>query len=177
MKITVIRHARVDFDFPRTSKPDEQIEASRAYNDSPIDYSGMKRIENDDVVFVSTLSRSAQTAKALFGEKEFIRSELFSEVPLAPFTRMNIRLPSVVWDICGRFAWNFRSGRQPEHKLETRKRADRAIDLIEEVGKDCYVVSHAFFMRTLFRQLRKRGYRTHSDFGWIDNLQQFVFRK
>lgn len=177
MKITVIRHARVDFNFPGTSKPEGQIEASRAYNESPIDHSGIKRIKNEGVIFVSTLPRSAQTAKAMFGEKEFIRSELFDEVPLSPFTRMNIRLPSVVWDVCGRFAWNFRCGRQPEHKMETKKRADRAIDLIEKVGKDCYVVSHAFFMRTLFRQLRRRGYESHSGFVRIDNLQQFVFRK
>ncbi|MDD3959636.1 MAG: histidine phosphatase family protein [Clostridiaceae bacterium] len=177
MRITIIRHARVDFVFPGSFGPQGQIEASRGYNESPIDPSGIKRVETDDAIFISALRRSRETAHAMFGERAMIRSELFNEVPLGPFTRVNVRLPALVWDVFGRIAWFFRNGSQPERRMQTRERADRAIDLIEEVGRDCYVITHAFFMRTLFRQLRKRGYTTASRMGMIKNLEGFIFEK
>ncbi len=177
MRITVIRHARVDFVFPKSFGPEGQIEASRGYNESPIDPSGIQRIETGDAIYISELRRSRETALAMFGDRPMIRSELLNEVPLLPFTRANIRLPSLVWDIFGRIAWNFRKGSQPEKKAQTRARADRAIDRIEEEGRDCYVITHAFFIRTLFRQLKKRGYKTDSRMGMIQNLERFVFTK
>ena len=177
MRITVIRHARVNFVFPGSFGPEGQIEASRGYNESPIDPSGIKRIETEDAIFISELRRSLETARVMFGDRPMIRSGLFNEVPLAPFTRINIRLPALVWDVLGRIAWNFRKGSQPERKAQTRERADRAIDQIEEVGRDCYVITHAFFIRTLFRQLKKRGYTTDSRMGMIENLERFVFIK
>jgi broad specificity phosphatase PhoE len=175
MRITLIRHARVDFVFPKSFGPAGQIEASRGYNESPIDPSGITRIETDDAIFISELRRSRETAQVMFGDRPMIRSELFNEVPLVPFTSANIRLPALVWDVFGRIAWIFRKGSQPERKAQTRARADRAIDRIEEVGRDCYVITHAFFLRTLFRQLKKRGYTTDSRLGMIQNLERFVF--
>lgn len=175
--ITVIRHAKVDFIFPRSYGPQGQIEASRAYNECPIDISGIETIETDAKIFVSTLPRSEATALIMFKDRPLIRSGLFDEVPLAPFTRRNIRLPSILWDVIGRFLWNFRNGGQPETRSDTDMRADRAIDLMESTGEDCYLVSHAFFMRTLFRRLRKRGYRSASRFGLIHNLSRFVYEK
>ena len=177
MKITVVRHARVDFVFPKYYRPEGQIAASRGYNESPIDPSSIERVSTDDAVFISELRRSRETAQGMFGDRPFIQSELFNEVPLAPFTRMNIHLPSLVWDVFGRLAWNFRKGSQPERKAQTRERADLAIDMIEEVGQDCYVITHAFFIRSLFRQLKKRGYTTGSKMGFIKNLERFVFVK
>ena len=175
MRITIIRHARVDFVFPGSFGPQGQIEASRGYNESPIDPSGIKPVETDDAVFISELRRSRETAQVMFGDRPMICSELFNEVPLVPFTSVNIRLPALVWDVFGRIAWNFKNGNQPEQKAQTRARADRAIDRIEEVGRDCYVITHAFFIRTLFRQLRKRGYTTASRMGMIQNLEHFEF--
>ncbi len=177
MKITIIRHARVDFVFPKSFRPEGQIAASRDYNESPIDPSGIERISTNDAIFISELRRSRETAQVMFGDRPFIQSDLFNEVPLVPFTRLNIRLPAIGWDVLGRIAWIFKKGSQPEMKAQTKERADRAIDLIEEVGKDCFVISHAFFIRTLFKQLQRRGYTTGSKRGFIKNLDRFVFVK
>lgn len=177
MRITVIRHARVDFVFPKSFKPEGQIAASRGYNESPINPSGIERISTDDAVFISELRRSRETAQVMFGDRPFIQSDLFNEVPLVPFTRLNLRLPALVWDVFGRIAWIFKEGSQPERKAQTRERADKAIDLIEEVGKDCFVITHAFFIRTLFRQLQRRGYTTGSKMRFIRNLESYVFVK
>lgn len=181
MKITIIRHAKVDYCFPSGFKPEGQIEAAKIYDNSPVIKAGVYSIKTSAPVFVSKLRRSRDTAILIFGDRDFIESDLFNEVPLFPFTRMKIWLPDFVWDIGGRFSWNFRGGYQPELKPETRKRADKAIDLLETASltgvNECYLVTHAFYMHTLFRQLRKRGYVSGSSFYKIDNLQQFVFTK
>ena len=181
MKITIIRHARVDYHFPYGFKPEGQIAAAHHYDWAPVIKAGAYSIKTASPVYISKLRRSRDTATLIFGEREFTESELFNEVPLLPFTRMKIWLPGFVWDIGGRLSWNFSGGEQPELKRETRKRADKAIDLLEtaEIAgtKECYLVSHAFFMHTLFRQLRKRGYSGNSSRLRIDNLQQFVFTK
>lgn len=175
MKITIIRHARVDYLFPKGFRTAGQIEASKQYNTSLIVNDGIYTIRTDAPVFISTLRRSYDTAEKIFGKKEFIKTGLLDEVPLVPFINANVWLPASIWDICGRFAWNFRKGKQPERKVQTRARADQAIDLMEKSGQECFAVSHAFFMHTLFRQLRKRGYRSKA-FSWnFKNLQQFQF--
>jgi broad specificity phosphatase PhoE len=175
MKITIIRHARVDYPFPKGCRPSGQIEAFKQYNISPIVNEGIYTIHTDSPIFISTLRRSFDTAEKVFGKKEFIRTGLLDEVPIMPFINANVWLPSTVWDICGRLAWTFRNGKQPERKAQTRARADQAIDMMEKSGQDCFAVSHAFFMHTLFRQLRKRGYRSKLSSWNIKNLQQFHF--
>lgn len=181
MKITIIRHAKVDFHFPYGFKPEGQIAAADQYDSAPIIKAGAYSIRTVAPVFVSKLRRSRDSALLIFGDREFIESDLFNEVPLLPFTNKNIWFPDFVWDIGGRLSWFFYGENQPELKPETRKRADKAIDLLEKAEltgvKECYLVSHAFFMHTLFRQLRKRGYSSNSSRLRIDNLQQFVFTK
>lgn len=181
MKITVIRHAKVDYCFPRSLTPEGRIAAADLYDTSPVIKVGAYPIHTSAPVFVSKLRRSRDTARMLFGDRELIESELFNEVPLLPFTRRHVRLPDLVWDIAGRLSWLFSGASQPERKPETRKRADSAIDLMETAmqsgAEECYLVSHAFFMHTLFRQLRKRGYDSAPHFLKIDNLQRFVFTK
>jgi len=181
MKITIIRHAKVDFHFPYGFKPEGQIAAAHQYDCAPICKAGAYSISTVVPVFISKLRRSRDSALLIFGDREFIASDLFNEVPLLPFTNKKIWFPDFVWDIGGRLSWNFSAGNQPELKPATRNRADMAIDLLEKAElagmKECYVVSHAFFMHTLFRQLRKRGYSSNSARLRIDNLQQFVFKK
>lgn len=181
MKITVIRHAKVDYRFPRWLRPEGRDEAADLYDTSPIVKEGAYSIRTSAPVFISKLRRSRDTAHMLFGDREFIESELFNEVPMLPFTRMRISLPTMLWDIAGRMSWFFSGASQPEWKPETRKRADLAIDLLETVmesgAEECYLVSHAFFIHTLFRQLRKRGYASDVHSLKIDNLQRFVFTK
>ncbi len=181
MKINVIRHAKVDYRFPSRLSPEEQIEAAQLYDTSPIIKEKAFSIVTSAPVFISKLRRSRDTALLLFGDRDFIESELFNEVPLMPFARMNIRFPDWLWDIGGRLSWFFSGATQPERKPETRKRADKAIELMESVmeggAEECYLITHAFFMHTLFRQLRKRGYGSDSHSLKIDNLQRFIFTK
>lgn len=180
MKITIIRHAKVDYHFPYAVNPEGQIIAAMQYDAAPIKKVGAYQINTDLPVYISKLRRSRDTALLIFGDREYIESGLFDEVPLVPFTRLKLQLPVFIWDIFGRLCWIF-PGNQPESKPETQKRADKAIDLLETTElagrKECYLISHAFFMHTLFRQLRKRGYSSDFVRLRIENLQQFVFTK
>lgn len=177
MRITVIRHAKVNYVFPKKCDPDGLLRSCEQYDLAPIIESNVEPIHTEDKVFISTLPRSAKTARLLFGSRSFARSAFFDEVRIAPFTRRNIKLHSYTWDVMGRICWAFKWGRQPEYRKKTQVRANKAIDLIESYGQDAYVISHAFFMHTLFRQLKKRGYKSKMRGLHIKNLQSFEFKK
>ena len=177
MRITVIRHAKVNYIFPKKCGPEGALHAFSQYDRAPIIEKDIDPIQTQDNIFVSTLERSKRTAELIFGKRSFVRSSLFNEVKITPFTRRNVRLHSYTWDVVGRLCWLFRKGGQLEYRKETRKRADQAIDLIESYGDDAYVISHAFFMHTLFRQLKKRGYKGPPRGFHIKNLQSYEYIK
>jgi len=177
MKITVIRHEKVDYHWKILYRPQGVVCAFRAYDESPVIPRTADTISTNAPIYISELRRTYETAVKIFGKKQFIRSPLFNEVPIRPFTDMDIFIPTVVWDGIGRLQWKFKNSRQPEKRPETWSRANRAVDFLEAANEDCYVISHAFYMRSLIHVLKQRGY--HGKFGmlWIHNLQRFVFSK
>ena len=95
---------------------------------------------------------------------------------------LNIPLPTIIWTMMARIQWFYDSDRQFETKKQTKARAEALIDLLEskqntDYKKSCSLVSHGFFMLTLHRRLKRRGYKLkgiprHSDEGYR-NLQSF----
>ena len=179
MKITIIRHAEVDMKWQEyyTSKTFDQ--ACWAYDKSKI--KPVENIKKDifiEKVYISELSRTYETACELFSCKEFDMTELLNEVPLRSFKDTQKSYPLKTWNVCGRLQWFFNIKRQQEGRRKTTKRAKKAVAMIERKGKDCYVVTHGFFMITLIKVLRRNGYRIEREKkNGINNLEKVIAYK
>jgi broad specificity phosphatase PhoE len=178
MTIGLLRHFRVDF--KQRQKIYSALEFSKEmedYESSPII---KKEIDIDsdcwDVCYSSTIPRAMETAKSIY-KKEIIFSEKIIEVPVAPFTNRNIKLPSFIWHLGGRIAWYKNHHSQLEKRIETLERINQ---FMEELTMDSYervlIVSHGFFMRVFVEQLFKLGYKGTIDVRPV-NAKLYLFKK
>ncbi|AOR23840.1 phosphoglycerate mutase family protein [Clostridium taeniosporum] len=164
MRIGLVRHFKVDYKrrFLMTSKQFKDWEM--AYDTSEV-------IRNDvelqnihwDKCYCSTLSRAITTAKDIYTD-EVIQSDLIREVPISPIFNTNFKLPFWFWAISARFAWYFNHSSQEELKRNTELNAKDFLDFLEKAAKEeksenILIVTHGFFMYTLQKQLKKRGFK------------------
>ena len=161
MKIMMIRHAKADAVRRTPCTAAEYAEDAAGYEAAgilPIGEPAQPRAGRP--VYVSAARRAKETAGQLFAlqEEDLIETPLLNEVPLAPFTGTDRRLPLAVWDAAARVQWALGIRRQPEIRRESRARADALIDMLEADGRDCFVVTHGFFLHVLIGRLRRRGY-------------------
>ena len=110
-------------------------------------------------VYVSTLPRSRDTAIEIFGNKDFICTELVSEVPLGSSFDCRMELPLWFWNITGRVQWFLNSNRQAESRKETKARASKFVELLNNDDCESVVVTHGFYMHTLVKEMQKAGFR------------------
>ncbi len=165
MIIGLIRHFKVDF------KPTKSIYSADGfamamdlYENSPVIRGSIKFNKSDwDVCYCSTINRAIVTANNIYNGK-VIYSDLIVEVPVTPFTKRKIKLPSFIWHLGGRIAWHKNHHSQPEKRSETLIRIKNFLDEISANNyKSVLVVTHGFFMRVLVEQLIKNGYRGKID--------------
>lgn len=116
----------------------------RLYDTAPIEE--MTRVAFNEVptIYVSILDRSTQTAKMLYGERDFCKSELIHEVPMKAAFDTKLKLPIWVWYFLGRIQWMTDSKRQSETRKQTVERAERFTKDIIEKNEDCVLISHGF---------------------------------
>lgn len=158
MKIMIIRHGKVDMQWPKRCNSQAFDAACKEYDAAHIknmDHSC--RVDCNDI-YISKYLRSFETAEALFDSKDYIKTDNIEEVPLRSFVDSNIQLPLWIWNVMGRLQWYFNFSRQKESRYATIKRADIVITELEKRHKDCVLVTHGFFMKTLINRLRKQGY-------------------
>lgn len=162
MRVVIIRHGRVDFKWKKWSTSKQFNQDCEMYDKAPIlpvlVTVTIPEIDNADI-YISSLQRSRETASQLFGEKDFISTELIDEVPLCASVILKKKLPLVFWNVSGRLQWFFNSRSQKECRRETVYRAEQFINMIEEKKKDCIIVTHGFFMHTLLNQMKKREFQ------------------
>ena len=94
----------------------------------------------------------------LFPDMGFYEMPELGEVPLKSFTDTEKQFPLWIWNVLGRLQWYAERTRQPETRNSTIQRANKVIELCEREKEDCILITHGFFMRTLFKVLKKRGY-------------------
>lgn len=108
--------------------------------------------------YSSDLSRATKTSKSIF-TGEIIETQLLREVPIAPIFNTNIKIPYIFWCISARIAWLFQHKSQIENKKDTQKRANEFLDSIKiESNNNILIVCHGFFMNTLQKELKSRGF-------------------
>ncbi|SDB65835.1 MULTISPECIES: histidine phosphatase family protein [unclassified Butyrivibrio] len=156
MKVVLIRHGKVNFRWGFWYTSDQFDEACRQYDLAPImkeDYTvpDVKYLS----YYISTLPRTGKTARNIFGEQDYISTDLINEVPLSASLYSRVKLPVLFWYFTGRMQWYFNNSRQKEGRLRTKKRAKQFVKMLTEKNEDCVVVTHGFFMRTLVAEFKK----------------------
>jgi len=174
MKITLIRHGKVNMKWKKWYTSEQFDRDCAKYDSSPICPIDDKQEGLWGEIYISTLQRSFHTAERLFGECEFTETELLNEVPLRSFCDSKISLPLWMWNVGGRLQWMMQSRRQPERKADTQKRAGQLVEKLIEQNKDCILVSHGFFMRTLLAELKRQGFCISKSGVGIANLAQIT---
>ncbi len=159
MRIIIVRHGKVNMKWPKKCSSDEFDKACAQYDKSDLESININPLDKQtDRIYVSKLSRSADTAKILFPNKEYSVMPEIGEVPLKSFMDTTKRIPLWIWNILGRLQWYIGSNRQLEKRTDTIQRANIVIDLCESKKEDCILITHGFFMKTLIGVLKKRGY-------------------
>lgn len=160
MRAIVIRHGKVDFQWKKRSTSEQFNKDCQMYDEAPICPLLLDGIRmNYQDIYISNLQRSRDTAKQLFGERDFIPTKLLDEVPLCAGVVSNKKLPLIFWNILARLQWLFNIGPQKECRRKTVYRAEQFIKVIAKKEKDCIIVTHGFFMHTLLRQMKQQGFK------------------
>ena len=160
LKVIIIRHGTVAYDWERTYSSIEFDRACIQYDKAPVmQMSYDIPFLNAYQIYISTLPRSRDTAIEIFGKKDFICTEMADEVPLRSSFNCRIELPLWFWNITGRIQWFLNINRQVESRKETRARAKKFVGLLNTDGCDSAVVTHGFYMHTLVKEMQKAGFR------------------
>ncbi|MBS2969822.1 histidine phosphatase family protein [Metabacillus sp. KIGAM252] len=176
MKITIIRHYRVDCPPKKMMTSKEFSEWCFSYDHSPLcEPNNMKRSETWDSCHSSNMTRASETAASLYGQPHITPS--LREIPLSPFVQTSFRLPYLLWIVFGRLAWFFSHSSQSETRKQTADRADQYISELEsQNSRHVLVVSHGFFISVLTSRLLKHGY-TGKRAIRLRNGEEIVFVK
>lgn len=164
MKLGLVRHYKVITNENSFLSSHEFASAMRNYDSAPVSKNGLK-INSDDweICYCSTLPRAVTTAESIYKGK-IIKTDLIIEVPISPFTKRNIKLPSFIWHIGARIAWykSFKSQIEDIHK--TRERINKFYNLIVESDfNKILIVSHGYFLRMFYEEMKKKGFNGELD--------------
>ena len=173
MKLGLVRHFKVITEEKTFLSSSEFADAMKNYDKAPIHGNGLKINSSDwDVCFTSTLPRAISTAEAIFSGK-IIKSDLLVEVPISPFTKKNIKRPSFIWHIGSRIAWYKSHRSQQENISGTRERIKIFQNMIVNSDyKKILIVSHGYFLRIFFEEMRKRGRTDSNQSQVVDDLRK-----
>ncbi len=87
MRITIIRHGKVNMKWPKKCSSNDFDKACDEYDRSDLESINITTLdEQNGRVYVSKLLRSINTAKLLFPNKEYYEMSEIGEVPLKSFT-------------------------------------------------------------------------------------------
>ena len=75
MEVTIIRHGKVNHTWKKWCSSLEFDEQCRLYDCASVEDMASAIDREPDKVYISTLDRSLRTAKMLFGERAFCRTE------------------------------------------------------------------------------------------------------
>lgn len=177
MKVVLIRHAKVNFKWKSWYTSEQFDKACKEYDQALITDSGYSAPEGVySSYYISALPRTRETAQRIFGERDYIVTELINEVPLSAGHNSGIKLPLVFWNVSGRLQWYFNNPRQQEGRLQTGKRAMQFVNKLKEKNEDCVVVTHGFFMHTLVAELKREGFVVDNKSLKYDNGQCVIAR-
>lgn len=174
MKICLIRHAKVNMNWPRICNSVEFDNACKDYDLADIFKVNAVNVDSEySRIYVSSMYRSKETARGLFPDSVYCEIDA-EEVPLKSFVDCSIKMPLWIWNMMGRLQWYFNGSRQKERRVDTVERCKKIIRELESKNEDCIVVTHGFFMRLLIKCLKLQGYHVSNNKMGISNLH-FIY--
>jgi broad specificity phosphatase PhoE len=157
MKIILIRHFKVNFKWSFAYNSFDFEKACEDYDNSKVIMADLK-VNSDGIIISSTMIRAIETAQFIFNKQPDILSDLLREVPIKPFVKTNMILPTFLWNVTGRIQWWFNSKNQPETFLESRLRVNSFIDSILAGNDDCIIVAHGWIIKLIIKRLIKEKF-------------------
>lgn len=159
MRIGLLRHFPVNYNFPTGWKTADDLQAWRERYDAAEALAGT--FDLGGVVWQACLSsdlpRASLTARTVFrGEIE--QTVLLREPEFALFQTGNLRLPMWGWQGLLRLAWLTGHRSQRACRDDFRQRVLAMADRLSALQQDTLVVSHAGMMAYLSAELRRRGF-------------------
>jgi len=159
MNIYLMRHFKVDFEWKKKySSREFKIACDKYDNFNIINQSVEFNSKDVQQIYISNLIRSSLTYKALRVDIKANKTNLINEVPIVPFIKTKIKLPTFVWMIAGRIQWYLNIEKQPEIKRDTLKKIETLINILEKEKINTLIIGHGFYFSQLKRVLKKRGY-------------------
>ena len=175
LKVVVIRHAEVNFSWSRRGTSDTFDSDCTGYDSAPVKEAVYKIPQMDyQRIYISELSRSRDTARFLFLDRDYIESGLINEVPLRSSFDTRTKMPLWFWNLTGRLQWFFGSSRQAEVGNKTKERAKQFVTIITNENTDCAVITHGFFMHTLISEMKKAGFKTNKSSAEYKNGEYII---
>ncbi|PRR82514.1 histidine phosphatase family protein [Clostridium vincentii] len=159
MKIGIVRHFKVDFKPKKLMNHNDFNEFVTSYDNATVIYNDTN-INSDewDRCYCSDLTRAIKTAESIYN-KNLQRTELLREVEMYPMWKLKFKIPSVIWSILSRVAWEINHKSQLETINDTKERAKAFLQQID-INKleSILIVSHGFFLLTLVKELKLLGF-------------------
>ncbi len=147
MKVIVMRHSKVKYIWSKWYTSDEFDKACKEYDRAPIEYTEQNITEIDyKNIYISTLSRSKETAISIFGKVDLRQTVLIDEVPLRSTFDSKIRFPLWFWNFTGRLQWFLNIARQIEGRFNTRERAKSFVNMLCKDGENAIVVTNNYYV-------------------------------
>lgn len=177
MKIGLVRHFKVDINTKAVMSNEEFSEWNHEYDVAQVK-NFFKEPHHLDwkKCYCSDLPRAKKTAKFIY-DGEAVKSELLREVPMAPFTKKRMKLPSTIWFIFSRVAWRMNHRSQIEGHKQTIKRMNDFFDAkLKDESEDILIVSHGFFLRYFMRMLKSKGFKG-TTVNVLKNGELHIFEK
>ncbi len=174
IKVILIRHCKVKYDWRSFYSSAEFDRACREYDRAPIEVAMPSAIHIQEAVgavYISRLERSKSTALCLYRKAEPKETELLDEVPLRSGFDTELRLPLWFWNLTGRIQWFLNHPRQAESRRLTERRARKLVGRVCAAGEDCILVTHGFYMHTLVKEFQKCGFQTKQQRAHYQNGQ------
>ncbi len=160
MIVGIVRHNKVDYNFPFFTNSENFNKIFQEYSDASIVNNNIKQVENWDICFSSPLKRTCDSAKYHFKGEVVCHDEL-KEIPIkAPF-KFKFKLPIHLWFLISRIAWYFNRKSQPETKRKCLYRAEKFLAecFFNNENKKVLIVTHGSFMFCLKKILKKNGFK------------------
>ena len=172
IKVILIRHCKVKYDWRSFYSSAEFDRACREYDRAPIEAAKPSAIQEAvGTVYISCLERSKSTALCFFGKAKLKQTELLDEVPLRSSFDTELRLPLWFWNLTGRIQWFLNHPRQAEPRRLTERRAKKLVGKVCAAGENCILITHGFYIHTLVKEFQKAGFKTKQRRAYYQNGQ------
>jgi len=163
VRIGIIRHFKVNCHKSLFMTSKEFKEWEENYNKSDVIRNNVElRGIKWDKCYSSTLIRAIVTAQHVY-KGNIVKNDLIRETIIDPIFKSNFKLPYWFWAVSGRLAWYFNHKSQEENKILTKDKARKFVKTLLDEAKiegteNILIVTHGFFMYSLQKELKKRGF-------------------